>query len=245
MSSLVELTIESTLGEISSAEQARIEELYLASAYPVREREPRIVAAAGNIAAGKTSILRFLSANGELQGSQAVRHDPDAVMAELEGYRTDTLVNPLSAFRRWEVPARRLAENILIRAIERRCDIVYDRTCAFPETVALLKRLREACGYRITMYFVWASLDECIRRSKLRARVSRRHVPEEIIVQRAEALRSLLPQYAGVAHEFIVYENHDGSGPRLVAELKNGSVARCVDESAFANFCSEYAFPAA
>ena len=235
MSSVLELESVSNTGEISRADRLRIEQLYLASAYAVRDRAPQFVAAAGNIAAGKTSLLRFLAASGELSAANAVRHDPDAVMSEIPEYRAETLANPMAAFRRWEIPARKLAEEILERAVERRCDIVYDRTCAFSDTISFLKRLR-LTGYQIRVCFVWADLEECLRRAELRAKTSRRSVPEEIIVQRAEALRSLVPQYCALANTFDIFENHDGSGPRFIAGFNDGKIYRTDDEQALADF---------
>lgn len=230
----------SVLGEISSSEQIRIRELYLASAYPVTGRSPRLFATAGNIAAGKTSLLRFLSAAGKLPAAHAVRHDPDAVMSEIPAYREDTLLQPEAAFRRWEIPARILADEILASAVERRCDIVYDRTCALPDTVEMLQNLKRLEKYEISMYFVWASLPECLQRSKRRAHASRRHVPEEVIVERSESLRTLLPAYLRLADEFLVYENHDGCGPRHIGSLRHDKVCEAHDQSALQEFIRDY-----
>lgn len=239
-SAVSELTVSSSLGEIPAAERLRIRELYLASSYPVTDRQPCIFAAAGNVAAGKTSLLRFLSAAGELPAAHAVRHDPDAVMSEIQAYRSETLVDPSAAFQRWEVPARLLADEILTVAIERRCDIVYDRTCAFPETVNLLRQLRFEENYSIRMFFVWADLDECLIRAERRARTSRRVVPKAVIIQRAAALRSLAVAYAGIANEFRIFENHDGFEPKHIGTLENGMVSAIIDEPSLERFLSEH-----
>ncbi|MBN8547907.1 MAG: zeta toxin family protein [Deltaproteobacteria bacterium] len=240
MSFAVQNSDSSSLGEISSSEKARIRELYLASAYPVTGRSPRLFATAGNIAAGKTSLLRFLSAAGQLPAAHAVRHDPDAVMSEISAYRSDTLTQPAAAFRRWEIPARLLADEILVAAVERRCDVVYDRTCALPDTLEMLRELKQREHYEITMYFVWASVEECLERSKRRERTSRRHVPAEVISERAESLRKLFPAYVELADEVFVYENFDGSGPRHIGSLRGTTRSEVHDLEAFTRFVDEY-----
>ena len=230
----------SSTGEISSLEKTRIRELYLASAYPVAGRSPRLFATAGNIAAGKTSLLRFLSAAGKLPAAHAVRHDPDAVMSEISAYREDTLLQPEAAFRRWEIPARVLADEILVTAVQRRCDVVYDRTCALPDTVRMLQNLKHQEKYGITMYFVWASLSECLQRSKRRAVTSRRHVPEDVITERAQSLRELVPAYIELADEVLIYENHDGTGPRHIGSLRGNKRSEVHDDACLTQFAQEY-----
>lgn len=240
MSSLAEELEGGVLGEISAVERERICSLYLASAFPVTGRSPRLFAAAGNVGAGKTSLLRFLSANGQLPGAHAVRHDPDSVMSELKGFREDTLKSPVLAFKRWELPARELADEIVSIGIQRRCDIVYDRTCAFPETLALMRQLRFQKGYFVSMFFVWAPLEQCLQRAERRAQNSRRFVPPAIIQQRADSLRELLHSYLDVVNELHVYQNNDGQDPQLVGTLRNGRVREVPSEEAFAQFLSEY-----
>jgi predicted ABC-type ATPase len=240
VTSAVEALASEGIGEIGLVERNRIRDLYLASAYPVVDRRPQLFAAAGNIAAGKTSLLRFLSSAGKLPAAHAVRHDPDAVMSEISGYRADTLVNPANAFERWEIPARKLADEIFTAAVERRCDVVYDRTCAFPETVQLFRNVKMNEHYHLNMYFVWAFLPECLQRAKQRAQSSRRFVPEKVIVERAEALRALFPKYLEIVDEMSIYENHDGKGPRLIATFQQGSGMQAVDAAALEAFRAEY-----
>jgi hypothetical protein len=93
--------------------------------------DPTIFAIAGSPASGKTSFIQKKKEE-DFFPKDVFLHDCDAVMISLEGYQSDLqCLGSLTAFQNWEIPAREIAENLLIEAVkEKKNWQTYTRRCS-------------------------------------------------------------------------------------------------------------------
>ncbi len=166
--------------------------------------KPRIFAVAGIPGAGKTTFIQKQILAGVFP-QDAFIHDCDAVMLNLAGYQEDLQRNgPEFAFSKWELPARRLAEEALVQAVEHRQDIIYDRSCALTSCLTFIESLVKESGYELFFYFLEIDVQRAVQRTQAREQETGRHIPLSIIEDRAKTLEQLLPVYRALAAESFV-----------------------------------------
>lgn len=168
---------------------------------------PTIYAAAGSPAAGKTTFVAYALKQKILPGSAFV-HDCDWVMTQLEGYQADLqLFGAEAAFKKWELPARALAEVELQKAITEGRDVIYDRSCALASSYSFLKKVIQNNGYQLVMHVVYLDKDKTFSRAKERESKTGRHIPESMILERLEMISALWLHYLSISQEAFLYVN--------------------------------------
>ena len=184
---------------------------------------PIIFAVAGIPASGKSSFIQEKMKENFFP-EEVFIHDCDAVMDSLKGYQSDLQsLGSAIAFQNWELPARALAESMLMEAIHARQNIIYDRSCALPSSYLFLKEVVELHRYTLVMHVLDVSKEEAHSRAKEREKETGRQVPEEFFLERKKGLKALWPAYLKLAKQCCVYDSNtrplqliaSGCGPKL------------------------------
>ena len=165
--------------------ERRIRDKYLSKCQP--SPMPRAWFMCGLPGSGKTSFLRKALKEGAIPNT-AFLMDPDGIMENIEAYQTDfQALGAEAAFLKWEMPARSLGYAMLDEARIAKFDIVIDMGHALPESRFIIDSLRIE-GYATTMFYINCPKEVCLERIVRRER----HLPSELITQRAETLRENL-----------------------------------------------------
>jgi predicted ABC-type ATPase len=194
---------------------------FLLPANGQKQNHPQLIGIGGGPGAGKSFLYDLMKAEGTLV-LDAVIHDPDVVMQSIPQYRDEASINPVAAFKKWELPARQLANEILLKALLARYNIIYMRTFALPDSLHFV-RAAKTCGYQFDAHMVTCDLEIALKRAKEREKITKRHIPLETIAYRHESVLRLIPDIMNIADSYFIYENnHHGSCPLL----KNHSIKR-------------------
>ncbi len=129
----------------------------------------------------------------------------DAIMEALPQYHEDVLkLGSVEAFKKWEIPARIAGYELLVRAINKRVNIVLDHGGSPACHVELMKNVKKYCGYKTVIYELSCKVDEAIRRVRIREMRTKRHTPENMIRQRYNLLKDRGFEYMREVDEFHV-----------------------------------------
>ncbi len=193
---------------ISDKQEQKIIEKFIGG-NPVASVKPILYTMAGIPASGKTTFLSMQGKKGNLPQNYYY-HDPDKVMELLEGYKDDfATLGAKSAKSLWELPARRLADNILFPlAIEHRLNIVMDMGLCRTEIIEMIQSCR-AEGYIIKMQFIYCDLPVAIQRSRKRER----YMSAQEIHHRASFLASNMSSILSIADSLQIWDNSDLESP--------------------------------
>ena len=129
----------------------------------------------------------------------------DSIMEALPQYREDIVkLGSVEAFKKWEIPARIAGYELLIRAINKKVNILLDHGGSPKCHVELMKNVGKYCGYKTVIYELSCKVDEAIKRVKIREMYTKRHTPEEMIRERYHLLKDRGFEYMRVVNEFHV-----------------------------------------
>lgn len=173
---------------------------------------PTLHATCGIPGAGKSTFVDMKLAQG-LFPHDAYILNPDRVMLALPDYQADVaVIGAQAAYRKWELPCRELAYAMADCVAEMRGNMIKDMGCANPLSLALVKRLK-AKGYHIHLYHIDCTIEEAFRRIDQRAfRIAKGEVR-----LRHRMLADMLPEYTGLADEFVHLDNTDLAHPYQIA----------------------------
>ena len=129
----------------------------------------------------------------------------DAIMEALPQYHEDVLkLGSIEAFKRWEPPSRIAGYELLIRAINKKVNILFDHGGSPACHLELMQNVKKYCGYKTVMYELFCDVDEAIKRVKIREMHTNRHTPESMIRERYELLKNRGFEYMSIVDEFKV-----------------------------------------
>lgn len=178
---------------IAAAYEEVIEE-YLQACVP--QEVPALINVSGVPGAGKSTLCRKLLAMPEYSNAIYIGFD-EIMKDERLPYAKEEADHAEEAFKRWELSARVAGYELLRRAIEHRCLIVFEHSSALPQHVDLF-HLFLSEGYEVHFYFILVSEEEAGRRVKNRER----YVPTCYIEERNKTLQNLLPEYKRICTTF-------------------------------------------
>jgi predicted ABC-type ATPase len=165
--------------------------------------QPLIFVVAGGPAAGKTTYIQKQLHAGVFPANAFI-HDCDAVMESLPEYQDDLQrLGPVLAFTNWELPARELAEAALFAAVERKQNIIYDRSCALMSSFEFIKSLVNQKAYQLFFYYLEVDTEVAIKRAYTREKTTGRHIPTHVIEDRINAVQQFLPDYQALATQTL------------------------------------------
>ena len=169
---------------------------------------PIIFAVAGIPASGKSSFIQK-KIREKFFPEEVFIHDCDAVMASLKGYQSDLQsLGSAIAFQNWEVPARALAESMLMEAVHAKKNIIYDRSCALQSSYLFLKEVVELHRYTLVMHVLTVSNEAALFRAKEREKETGRQVPKDFFLERKKGLKALWPAYLKLAKQCYLYDSN-------------------------------------
>lgn len=150
---------------------------------------PHFVQISGIPAAGKSTFIANNNFNDYLFISF------DAIMISMPAYQIDVKTfGAKQAFKNWEMPARVIGYHLLEKAIEQKINIVFEHSGANEAHIELFQNLPNL-GYQTKIHFILCDVDTACQRALERQKITNRHTPKEIIVQRAALLEEYLQKY--------------------------------------------------
>ncbi len=127
----------------------------------------------------------------------------DFVMEAFPSYQKDLQEHgSVEAFKRWELPARVTGYELLQRAIAAKKNIFFDHGGTPPAHAELLSNIK-ALGYRTKMIYVKCDVDVALKRVAEREKITHRHTPPQMIIDRTALIARLAPVYRGIVDEFV------------------------------------------
>jgi predicted kinase len=201
------------------------------------QSDPTIFAIAGSPASGKTSFIRERIKENCFPEDVFI-HDCDAVMTSLEGYQADLQsLGSIQAFQNWELPAREIAENLLMEAVREKKNIIYDRSCALPSSYTFLKDLVENHGYTLIMHVLYVTKENAFFRAEKRERTTGRHIPKDTLLERMIGIKTLWPSYLKLAKFCYLHDSNERS-LNLIAQGKDSELT-ILDSEGFSAFINQ------
>lgn len=212
---LIKLLHLETLPKLEDASlRKKVTDLFLTINHDQKQTPRRMIAIAGAPGAGKSFFYEQMKTNGQLPPNAFI-YDPDLIMEAIPQYLNEAMINPIEAFQHWELPARQLANEILMKAILANSPIVYIRSLALPDSLDLIRYIK-TINYQLEIHLLTCDQEIAISRVKKREKITKRHLPTEVLIQRHEAFTKLLPDIIKIADHYYVYENNvDGQLPIL------------------------------
>ena len=99
-----------------------------------------------------------------------------------------------AAFAEYELPARWIGYQLLIRALEKNVSIIWEHSSALEQHVDLYKIIYHKSVYQVEMLYIDTPMEIIMQRT-LKERDKGRFLPIEYITERSEKLKALLPIY--------------------------------------------------
>ena len=189
-------------GHIELVERHRLRQTLLPSR--PSDATPVFHAMAGIPGSGKSTFVA--QERGRRLPASAFVMNPDIVMESLSGYRSDVgVLGSAVAFRKWEMPARAFAHQLLDEARERRLNVIQDMACARQENVETLRVFGRA-GFRVHVWHVRCPVAVALARVVDRERHTGRHTPPAMVYERDASITRLLDDIRSSADEYTVIE---------------------------------------
>ncbi|MBX7143083.1 MAG: zeta toxin family protein [Oligoflexia bacterium] len=164
---------------------------------------PFFIHLAGVPGSGKSTYSKRLSA----AHPDAYLLDFDGVMESLPAYRQHCEEHGLeSAFRAWEIPARLVGYRLLISLLEHRRSIIFDHSASNPKHIEIMRTV-SALGYRTEMHYLPCQPELALARIESRSAHNSRFTPAHLVIERAEALKVLIPNYRSLVSKFVTIED--------------------------------------
>lgn len=119
----------------------------------------------------------------------------DKIMLSLSGYQKELSANgSISAFEKYEMPARIIGYELLRRAINKRVNIMFEHSGTNSAHLELLKNISSK-GYRTSVDFIICDTSLALKRAQIRAQETKRYVPEALILERAAKIKKYITVY--------------------------------------------------
>lgn len=172
---------------IKSAESERLIEESLKSLTPVQI--PTLIQVSGIPGSGKSTYCATHQPKNYLFLSF------DKIMLSLSGYKDELIKNgSVSAYEKYEMSARIIGYELLRRAINKHVNIMFEHSGANSAHVELFKNIIEQ-GYTTAVHFIICETSLALKRAEERAKITKRYVPQNLILERAAKQKKYLAIY--------------------------------------------------
>lgn len=190
--------VSSDYGKIKTKESERLIEESLKGLYGANE--PQLLQVSGIPGAGKSTFCaRHL-------GKNVLFISFDKIMCSLAGYQRDlAFLGAKEAFKRHEMPARIIGYEMLRRALKLRLNIMLEHSGANAAHLELFENARKA-GYKTAVDFIVCDTGLALKRAAAREALIKRHVPESLILERAEKMGHYLTAYQKLGCEVKFFD---------------------------------------
>ena len=185
-------------------------------------KSPWIVFTAGAMGVGKGYVLSTLNSAGLIPLHKFLKIDPDMLKSELPEQAGYLQADPKSAATKLHRESTQMADVLLEHALLKRTHILVDGSLRNVDwNLQLFDRIRTA-SYKIAILHVTSSRETVHARAEMRAQLTGRTVPRELIDESIEQVPrsvSKLSPKADVVYEIINEEGH----PLQLKSSKQGS----------------------
>jgi len=151
-----------------------------------------------------------------------------------EFVNADTIAQGLSAFdpEGVAIDAARVMLTRMHELADEQADFAFETTLSSRTFASWLADLRKT-GYQIHVIFLWLpSEDLALERVAARVRMGGHDVPEGVVRRRYRSgLRNFLDLYRPLADTWLLYDNSQVTGPRLVAMGSGAQITQLEDEA--------------
>ncbi|MDW7694418.1 zeta toxin family protein [Flammeovirgaceae bacterium SG7u.111] len=130
----------------------------------------------------------------------------DDVMEKISFYQEEKKKDIVNAFKRWEIPARILGYEILVKAFEKNLSVLFDNGASNARHLEIIELFQEN-NYRIKMYYLGGTPQQLIPRVAQREAEGKRHLPLEEMESRYNSLQKVLEKYKIVVDDFYDVTN--------------------------------------
>ena len=130
----------------------------------------------------------------------------DNIMLELSEYKNEVISNGIeSAYKKYEMPARAIGYELLNQALKLKLNIMLEHSGTNKAHLELFKNIKNK-GYQTAVNFIVCDVNVALRRSKDREIEQKRHVPEKIILERAEFFNAFIEEYSKITSNVKIYD---------------------------------------
>lgn len=193
------------LDESFLSEERRILNLYRSRIEYSNLKEPTFIHMGGIPGAGKTTLAISYLEN-ELKDQGFIRVDFDDIMHELDGYEESSMLNPEQAFDEFMTPAASIGYKVVEMLINAKTNILFDHSASPEYHIHLMKEIKRLYNYKTKMIYADCPVDMAKLRVKVRELRTKRHVPEQLIIDRHHMLEKNLKVYHEVLDEVLIID---------------------------------------
>lgn len=169
--------------------------------------EPKLLQVSGIPGSGKSTFCAAYPKKGFLYLSF------DKIMSQLSGYQKELALNGAEqAYRKYEMPARIVGYEILRRALNMRLNIMIEHSGTNTAHLELFQNIKKQ-GYKTAVDFILCDTKLAIRRAAAREKIINRHVPEQLIVERAAKFKQYIAAYRKSADSVFFFDGADNFRP--------------------------------
>ncbi len=137
----------------------------------------------------------------------------DVIMTSLKGYQQELLINGnKKAFEKYEMIARTIGYELLNRAIAKKVNIMLEHSGTNKAHVELFQNIKKK-GYNTLVNFILCDTSLAIKRTKERALKINRHVPEQLILDRAKGIENYIKTYKTIASNVNLLDGTNNFAP--------------------------------
>ena len=130
----------------------------------------------------------------------------DNIMLELSEYKNEVISNGIeSAYKKCEMPARAIGYELLNQALKLKLNIMLEHSGTNRAHLELFKNIKNK-GYQTAVNFIVCDLNIALKRAKDRAVEQKRHVPEKIILERAQFFNNFIEEYSKLTSNIKIYD---------------------------------------
>jgi len=176
------------------------------------EGAPTVAVIGGPNGAGKTTAARTVLAD---------------TLRLLTFVNADVIAQGLSGFapESAALEAGRIMQARLDELAKARASFAFETTLSGRTLATWLSSLRDS-GYNVMLFYCWLrSADLSVARVAQRVRMGGHHVPETTIRRRYQrSVENFFTLYQPIANRWLVYDNSENGGHRLIAESVAGKV---------------------
>lgn len=163
------------------------------------QEKPIFIHMLGIPGAGKTTYMN----NNKENFKDFLFLDFDMVMEKLPEYKDDIkTLGLVESFNKWQIPARIAGYEVLLQAIKKKLNIFFDHGGSPFLHVKMLEEVKKL-GYRVKIVYIKCDIDTAIKRVKEREKITLRHTPEKMIIDREPLIKERVEQFKKIADEFI------------------------------------------
>lgn len=137
----------------------------------------------------------------------------DRIMVALKGYQQELKQNgSVAAFQKYEMPARIIGYELLRRALNKKVNIMFEHSGTNKAHLELFRNIREK-GYNTAVDFIVCDTATAIKRAQIRAKETKRYVPESLILERAAKFKEYLGAYQKETSHIALFDGGNNFRP--------------------------------